>query len=164
MNSLVITPESFVGQWMLLRSNQVFRVKKAYYGVLTRSEKDSIDVLDARGNRGVIFVLSHGGLYQTHVGDFVQMAPVRKVMRQRRAWWGFWSAAASVPFSVAAVLLYLATTPHFFALPGDERFVFLGTWFAILGAAACAAGLFGAALPRKPDGPPGSGVKNMKRM
>lgn len=164
MNLLALTPEPLVGQWILLPGGQVFRVRSAYYGLLTHSGRDSIDVLDGDGVRGIVLELAGGGLHQTRVGALLQAAPVRKVMRQRRAWWGFWFAMATVPFSFVASTVYLLNTPHFFTLPGSERFVFLGTAFAILGAAACAAGLFGAVLPRKPEGPPGSGVKNMKRM
>lgn len=163
MELLVLTPESLVGQWVTLPTGQVARVKAAYYGYLTRSGKDSIDIQDASGRRGIVLETAFTGRFQTRIGDSLTHAPIRRVMRLRRAWWAVWFALGSIPLTAAAGIAYLFATPSFFGLEGAERFDYIGIFGIALTAIAVLAGAFGALLPRKPPPPAGSGAKNMKR-
>ena len=163
MNLLVLTPEPLVGQWIVLPTGQVARVSAAYYGYLTRSGKDSIDLLDSSGRRGIVVEMAFTGRHQTRVGDILKYAPVRKVMRLRRAWWAVWFAIGSAPFPIAAAIAYLFATPNFFYLEGSERFVYMGIFGVAIAVTAALAGTFGALLPRKPPPPAGSGAKNMEK-
>lgn len=162
MNLLVLEPEPLVGQWITLPTGQVARVSAAYYGYLTRSGKDSIDITPAEGRRGIVLELAFTGKHQVRVGDVLKYATVKKVMRLRRAWWAIWSAMATVPVTVAAAFVYLTMTPSFFYMEGAERFTYLGIFGAVTAIAAVLGGAVGALLPRKPPPPAGSGAKNMK--
>jgi hypothetical protein len=161
---LVLTPEALVGQWITLPGGQVARVKRAYYGYLTRSGKDSIDLRAADGKRGIVLEMAFINRYQTREGDILRVAPTKKVMRLRRAWWAVWFAMGSVPFTLGIAMAYILMTPNFFFLEGSERFVYIGIFGIAITVTAAFAGAFGSLLPRKPPGPAGAGIKNAKRM
>jgi len=162
VNLLVLEPEPLVGQWIALPSGQVARVSAAYYGYLTRSGKDSIDITPAGGRRGIVLELAFTGKHQVRVGDVLKYASVKKVMRLRRTWWAVWFAMGTVPFTVAAATAYLLMTPGFFYMEGSERFVYIGIFGVVTAVTAVIGGGVGAILPRKPPPPAGSGAKNMR--
>ncbi len=164
VNVLVLTPESLIGQWVVLPDGQVGRVKSAWYGYLTHTGKDSIDLVDARGRRGIVLDIAYISWYQTRVGDILKAAPVNRVMRLRRAWWAVWFSLASVPFTLSIAVAYLLATPSFFYQEGSERFEYMGIFGVGIAVTAAFAGAFGSLLPRKPPPPAGSGIKNAKRM
>jgi len=112
-------PEHYRGTWVLV-GKRAYRVRQAYYGILTRGGRTSIDVLSPSGDRGIILHV-RGYHLQAWVGQAYPQAGLRQVRVARQNFWALVFTFSSFAAAFAGTVVHALQTPSIGFMPVEER-------------------------------------------
>lgn len=138
-------PEEYTGTWVLMKG-RAYRVWRAYYGILTRDLKSSVDATSPSGDRGIILHV-RGYQIQTWVRKPIALASPEQIKTARRGYWAVVWAFSCFGAGFVGAALYGAHTLRTTGMTLESRLDLLFDSTAVIAVLMVIGAAIGYSLP-----------------